>query len=163
MKDEYKTRDAPSAILHPLRTLIVDDSVLLLSCLRRLLEPQDLVHVVDTAANGSEALRKADALTPDLVLMDVNMPRMNGLQAAEILRRLLPNTRIIIMTLDETVETKTAARAHGADGFVGKRRIVSDLMPEIRRVFRLRYAVAKRTPHEHEEPNTTRQTGDPCR
>jgi len=119
-----------------LRTLIVDDSALLLACLIEILDTQTLVQVVDSAADGCEALRKADLHTPDLVLMDLNMPRMDGLEATALLRSRLPNTRIIIMTLDENVKTKAAAHAHGAHGFIGKGRIVSDLMKEIRRVFR---------------------------
>ena len=136
MKPKCKTPIAPDGILNPLRTLIVDDSALLLSCLCRLLGTQAFVQVVGTAANGSEALRKAQTLTPDLVLMDLHMPCMDGLQATTLLRRRLPKTRIIIMTLDDTGETKAATRAHGAHGFVGKSRIVHDLMTEIRRVFR---------------------------
>ena len=145
MKEKCQTPLAPSGNLRPLRTLIVDDSTLLLSCCRRLLDAQALVQVVGTAANGSEALHKADMLTPDLVLMDLRMPCMDGLQATALLRRRLPNTRIIIMTLDDTVEAKAAARANGAHGFVGKTRILDDLMTEIRRVFRLKHANDERS------------------
>ena len=137
MNKEGKTDIAPGGSRHPLRTLIVDDSTPLLSHLRRFLDAQAFVHVVGTADNGSEALLKADELTPDLVLMDLNMPYMDGLQATGHLRRRQPNARIIIMTLDETAKTKAAARAHGAHGFVGKSRLPEDLMAEIRRVFRL--------------------------
>ena len=96
--------------------------------------------MVGTAANGGEALHKADVLAPDLVLMDLHMPCMDGLQATALLRRRLPTTRIIIMTLDETAKTKAATRAQGAHGFVGKSRMSDDLMAEIRRVFRPKHA-----------------------
>ena len=144
MKNESQTPFEPSGILHPLRTLIVDDSTLFLSCLRRLLGEQPLVQVVGTAANGNEALQKADVLTPDLMLMDLHMPGVDGLEATVLLRRRLPNTRIIIMTLDETGKNKAVARAHGAHGFVGKNRIVDDLMTEIASVFRLKPADEKK-------------------
>jgi two-component system, NarL family, nitrate/nitrite response regulator NarL len=133
MKKKCQTPIAPSGH-HPLRTLIVDDSTLLLACLRQLLDTQALVQVVGTAANGREALAQADALTPDLVLMDLHMPIMDGLQAAALLRRRLPSTRIIMMSLDETAITKATARALGVHGFVGKTQITGTLMAEIQRV-----------------------------
>ena len=119
----------------PIRTLLVDDSTVIMICLSEYLDMQALVRLVGTATNGSEAVRKAEALQPDLVLMDLQMPCMDGLQATTLLRQRLPNTRIIIMTLDETEATKAIAHAHGAHGFVGKSRLAEQLLPEIRRVF----------------------------
>jgi len=144
MQKERQTPLESSGILHPLRTLIVDDSTLFLTCVRRLLDTQALIQVVGTAANGHEAVHQADVLLPDLVLMDLDMPGMNGLEATVLLRGRLPNTRIIIMTLDETVKTKAAASAHGAHGFVGKPHMIRTLMAEIRRVFRPNDADDKR-------------------
>lgn len=128
-------------MVRPIRTLIVDDSALMLTCLRDLLATQAGLLVVGTASNGSEALQKAAALTPDLVLMDLNMPVMGGLKATVELRRRLPDTRIIIMTMEEVGQAKAAARAHGAHGFIQKEMIVSDLAAEIQRVFRLKTAL----------------------
>ena len=122
---------------HPFRTLIVDDSAIIVICLREYLDTQDAVQVVGTADNGSEAVRKAVLLKPDLVLMDVNMPCLNGLQATALLRQRLPNTRIILMTLDETDTTRAFAHAHGAHGFIAKARLANDLMTEIHRVCQL--------------------------
>lgn len=120
-----------------LRTLIVDDSAFIVICLNEYLDGQAALQVIGTAANGSEAVRKADALKPDLVLMDVQMPCMDGLQATDLLRQRLPNTRIILMTLDDTDAIKAAAQAHGAHGFIAKERLACDLMTEIRRVCQL--------------------------
>lgn len=122
---------------HPFRTLIVDDSAIIMICLREYLDTQTSVQVVDTADNGSEAVRKAVLLQPDLVLMDMNMPCLNGLQATDLLRQRLPNTRIILMTLDETDATRALAHAHGAHGFIAKERLANDLMTEIHRVCQL--------------------------
>ena len=143
MKNECQTQRKPSGTFHPIRTLLVDDSTLFLSCLRQLLASQALVRVVGTAANGSEALQKAELLAPDLVLMDLHMPCMDGLQTTVLLRRRQPHTRIIIMTLDDEDPIKAAAYAHGAHGFVGKRRIIDDLMAEIQRVFRVKQAAGR--------------------
>jgi two-component system NarL family response regulator len=120
-----------------LRILIVDDSAIIVHCLREYLDSQAAVQVIGTAVNGSEAVRQAMLLKPDLVLMDMNMPGMNGLQATALLRQQLFNTRIILMTLDETDAYKAAARAHGAHAFIKKERLANDLMAEIYRVGRL--------------------------
>ena len=137
MKAECKSPIAPTGILHPIRTLLVDDSAVHLLFVRDLLDTQGLVQVVGTATNGSEALNQAGLLAPDLVLMDLQMPCMDGLEATSLLRRQRPDTRIIIMTSAETTTARAAANAHGAHGFVAKDRIHDDLMAEISRVFRL--------------------------
>ena len=137
MNSNGKTPRVPDSTRDPIRTLIVDDSFMFLSCLRELLDTQTQVDVLGTAYNGNEALQKANELTPDLVLMDLHMPYMDGLETAALLRQRLPRTRIIIMTLDETAEAQAAACAHGAHGFIAKSRIIRDLMPEIHRVFQL--------------------------
>jgi DNA-binding NarL/FixJ family response regulator len=130
------TPPVPKGMPSPVRTLIVDDSHVILTCLREFLDTQAHIQVVGTAADGIEALDRAAVLTPDLVLMDLRMPLMDGLQATVLLRQRLPDTRIIIMTMDETTVASAAARVHGAHGFVGKARLHSALMAEIRLVFR---------------------------
>lgn len=134
MKKQGDIPIATGAIRRPLRTLIVDDSATILASLFQFLAEEALIQVVGTAANGSEALCKVEALTPDLVLIDLHMPIMDGLQATALLRRCAPDTRIIIMTLDETAEAKEAARAHGAHGFLEKARMYRTLKAEIQRV-----------------------------
>jgi DNA-binding NarL/FixJ family response regulator len=134
MKNERETSLSPGGSVRRLRTLLVDDSPMLLASLRRFLDAEASIQVVGTAANGGEALHKADALDPDLVLMDLNMPGMNGLQTTALLRLRLPKTRIIILTMDATASTHAAAREHGAHGFVGKVTMMATLLAEIRRV-----------------------------
>lgn len=121
----------------PLRTLVVDDSIVLLENLCRYLKSKPLFQVFCTAADGGEALRLAELHEPDLVLMDWNMPVMDGLQATEILRRRLPGVRIIIMTQDDSAEAEAEARAQGAHGFIWKPAIMNGqrLMAEVRRAF----------------------------
>jgi DNA-binding NarL/FixJ family response regulator len=120
-----------------LRILIVDDSAIIVHCMRDYLDSQDAVQVIGTANTGSKAVRKAVLLKPDLVLMDVNMPDMNGLQATALLRQQLINTRIILMTLDDKNPAKAIAHAQGAHGFIAKARLANDLMSEIHRVCQL--------------------------
>lgn len=122
-------------IPRPLRTLIVDDSDLFLTSLNRLLNVQGGIEVVGTAPNGREALVVANKLHPDLVLMDLHMPVMDGLQATQLLHQQVPHSRIIIMTVDESGFLLTICRDHGAHGFISKHNMVKSLMTEIRRVF----------------------------
>ena len=96
-----------------------------------------MFQVIGTAMHGSEALHMTDLLQPDLVLMDLNMPVMDGLQAAAILRRRVPHIRIIIMTLEDSAATEAKALVNGAHGFIGKLQITSDhLITVVRRAFR---------------------------
>lgn len=134
MKSEDHIPIATDGIHRPLRTLIVDNSAAYRTSLCQFLAAEALVQVVGTAANGSEALSKAKELLPDLVLIDLHMPVMDGLQATALLRCCAPSTRIIIMTLDETVKTRAAAHAHGAHGFLGKAQMFRTLKAEIQRV-----------------------------
>jgi len=130
------TPSAPNKFPRPLRTLVVDDSVVLLQNLCAYLSGQPAFQVVGTAVNGSEALYMAEMLGPDLILMDLRMPVMDGLQATAILRRRVPNTRIVIMTLDDSAPTEAQARAQGAHGFIWKLQILGDhLIAEVRRAF----------------------------
>ena len=76
-----------------------------------------------------------DVLEPDLVFMDLHMPFMDGLQATEILRRRMPNMRIIMMTRENAATAEVQARAHGAHGFLSKLGITHGLITEVRRAF----------------------------
>ena len=109
---------------------------MLMKSLCAYLKSQPLFQVVGTATDGSEALLMARLLAPDLILMDLHMPVMNGLEATVILRRQAPNARIIIMTMQDSTATEAEARAHGAHGFIGKARIIDDhLITEVHRAF----------------------------
>jgi DNA-binding NarL/FixJ family response regulator len=136
MKTEsHETGIAQVGGLRPIGTLVVDDSPLIRKELCDFLGTQTLLRVLGTAVNGAEALQRAEVLMPDLVLMDMHMPCMNGLQATELLRLRLPGARVIIITAEESVSARSAAREHGAHGFVQKMQLRRDLMTEIRRVF----------------------------
>ena len=133
-----QTPAAPSAVdsfQRPLRTLVADDSVVLLRSLCAYLKTQPLFQVVGTAIDGREALQMAELLGPDLVLMDLNMPVVDGFQATAILRSRAPSIRIIVMTLEDSATVEAKARAHGAHGFIGKQRIIKDLVSNVRQIF----------------------------
>lgn len=119
----------------PFRTLVVDDSAFLLERLCRLLDAQPMIELIGTARQGLEALYLAEVLQPDLVLMDLNMPLLDGVHAAAMLRRRHRHLLVIIMSIDGSPEAQASARAHGAHGFVWQPRIYGDLMSEIHRVY----------------------------
>ena len=82
------------------RTLVVDDSADLLNAICTMIEMHDGVAVVGRATNGREAVDAAIRLLPDLVLMDVQMPNMNGLTAAELIHEVCPETPVVLMSAD---------------------------------------------------------------
>lgn len=118
-----------------MRTLVVDDSPLFLQTICSFLESLETIEVVGSVMNGRQALEQAEALQPDLVLMDLQMPEMNGLEATLQLRRLSPSTRIIIVSMHDSPEVRSACQAAGAHGSVPKQRMYQELPAEIRRIF----------------------------
>jgi len=107
------------------------------------LKTEPLFQVVGTATGGDEALHMAELLGADLVLMDLHMPVMDGLQATAILRRRVPSIQIIIMTLDDSATAEAMARAHGAHGYIWKLRIKDDLLAEVRQVWQWKEFLTK--------------------
>lgn len=110
-----------------IKTLIVDDCLTIRASLVGLVSSMPGIEVAGTASNGAEALALAAADRPHLILMDLNMPVMNGLSAARLLRRRHPALRIILMTASEGPEVKANCLASGADAFLSK----DEIRPEL--------------------------------
>jgi DNA-binding NarL/FixJ family response regulator len=108
---------AGSAI--PLRVLVVDDSAWLRQGIRGVLERAGLV-VVGEAADGGQALAQAAAKRPDVVLMDLCMPEMNGIQATQALRHQQPELRVVLWTGEDDAHLASAIRKSGAHAGVPK-------------------------------------------
>ena len=105
----------------PIRVLIVDDHAILRDGIRSLLERQDDILVVGEASNGQEALGQTEALQPDIELMDLAMPVLDGLEATRRLRTTHPNVKVLILTQYDDREFTAAALQAGAAGYVLKR------------------------------------------
>jgi DNA-binding NarL/FixJ family response regulator len=120
----------------PISLLLVDDSATFLRLVSRFLSEQypDEVVIVGVADGGEAGLAQAHALRPDIVLIDLVMPGLPGLKAIPLLRAALPNLNIIALTLMEPNGYRQAALAAGADEFVSKATLATDLLPAIRRV-----------------------------
>ena len=105
---------------HPIRVLIADDHALFRRGLRTVLELDGDIVVVDEADDGMAAVEKAEAWVPDVVLMDVRMPRCGGIEACAAIRERVPSARIVMLTMsDEESDLFEAVRA-GANGYVLK-------------------------------------------
>ena len=90
--------------------------------------------MVGEVATGQEALANAEALKPDLVLMDVRMPGMNGITATRLLKVQQPDLRVIVLSVYDLKEYKDAALASGASAYVIKKGMIEELIPAIRNV-----------------------------
>ncbi|GMU09999.1 response regulator transcription factor [Corallococcus caeni] len=120
--------------MNVIRLVLADDHALVRQGLRSLLELTPDLRVVGEAADGEEALRKVAELNPDVVLMDVRMPRMTGLEALRALRRTDPERRVVLLTtFDEDTALIEALRA-GVQGFLLKDVSLEELAEAIRRV-----------------------------
>jgi DNA-binding NarL/FixJ family response regulator len=116
------------------RVLVVDDAANLRELLTILLEAEDDFEVVGTAADGQQAIDCAAELAPDVVLLDLAMPVMDGLQALPALRRALPDARIVIFSGFEQSALARQALSSGADDYVEKGASVTELVARLRRL-----------------------------
>jgi DNA-binding NarL/FixJ family response regulator len=114
------------------RVLIADDNSVVRSLVRQLFELEPDFEISGEAENGREAVEKAQNLKPDLVILDLSMPVMTGFDAAPLLRKLLPNTRIILFTVQEGREIERLAQMAGINAVVSKIQVASKLILQAR-------------------------------
>lgn len=110
------------------RVLLVDDNPVVRSLVRQLFDLESDFEISGEAENGRDAVEKAEKLKPDLIILDLVMPVMTGLDAAPLLRKLLPDTRIILFSVQEGREVERLACAAGIDAVVSKTQSVSKLI-----------------------------------
>ncbi len=122
-----------------MRLLIVDDHEVVRRGVRSLLSEHADWEICGEAVDGQDALEKARELKPDLIVMDVSMPRLNGLEATRQVRGILPDCEVLVLSQHENSEMARQALKAGARGYVAKSSISRDLI----------YAVAKATRHEY--------------
>jgi two-component system response regulator NreC len=119
----------------PIRIVLADDHVLVRQGLKSLLEREGF-QVVAEASDGQEALRHVESLQPDIAVMDISMPTLNGLNAAREVKRASPKTKTILLTQhDESQYIRDALEA-GVKGYVLKSQVANDLLLAIRQVSR---------------------------
>ncbi len=106
--------------MSPLRVMIVDDHQVVREGLQKVLEVEEDIKVVGEAGDGRQAVDKAKELKPDVILMDVMMPGMNGIDACQEIKSLLPRTAVVMLTASGQAESVTASLIAGAQGYVLK-------------------------------------------
>src|SRR5580765_5576024 len=116
---------------HRTRLLIADDHTLLAEACKSLLEPEfEVVGIVD---NGRALLRTACELKPEVVILDIAMPQLNGLDAGEEIKRLLPATKLVYLTMNMSPDVAAEAFRRGASAYVVKHAAASELITAVRR------------------------------
>lgn len=103
-----------------IRVLLVDDHALVREGIRSSMATHAVISIIGEAANGKEAVKKCKALRPDVVLLDINMPEMGGIEAAPLISRASPHTRIIALTVHDSREYVSGLLRAGAHGYVLK-------------------------------------------
>ena len=115
-----------------IRVLLADDHTILRQGIRLLLETQPDMEVVGEATNGREAVEQARLLQPLVILMDISMPELNGLQATRLIKQELPATQVVILTMHETEEYLVKILQTGATGYVLKQAADRELIEAVR-------------------------------
>ena len=122
--------------MNPIRLLLADDHTLFRKGLASLLEKEPGFEVIGEAQDGAEAIRKAQADKPDLVLMDIHMPGVNGLEATRQITNAIPATRVVMLTISEEDKDLFEAIKCGAHGYLSKKVEPEKLRELIEGVFR---------------------------
>jgi DNA-binding NarL/FixJ family response regulator len=131
---ERMARNLERSAADPIRVLIVDDHALFRRGLQMVLEGEADMDVVGEAGDGHEAIDRAEATTPDVVLMDVRMPRRTGIEATRVIKDTLPSTKILMLTIsDEEADLYEAIKA-GASGYLLKEISIEEVASAVRKV-----------------------------
>jgi len=128
-----------------LRLMVVDDSADLRDLLTLILDRPDLGwHVVGSAADGQQAIEALPTARPDLVLLDLSMPVMDGLEALPLIRRDAPHAVVVMLSGYPSAKFEQTAREAGADGYLEKKDLVSELLPRLREILE-----SRKVPDQH--------------
>lgn len=115
--------------------VLADDSELMRVSLSAVFERDPKLDVLSTAEDGVEAVRQAEDLAPDLVVLDFRMPGLNGFEAAKQIKERLPDTKVVIVSMHNLEPYRAQGETVGVDGLVSKRELRTELFPLIDRLF----------------------------
>lgn len=116
------------------RVLLADDHVLVVEAFKKLLEPE--FEIVGTVSDGRTLLSVAPKLKPDVVIIDLGMPLLNGMDAGEQLKKMLPQTKLIVLTMSEDFDLAAHALRNWASAYLLKKSVGSELVKAIREVLK---------------------------
>ena len=119
-----------------IRLILADDHAVVRSGIRMLLEAQPDIEIVSEAESGRQAVDQVRRLKPDVVLMDVQMPELNGIEATQKIKEIAPETAVLALTMHEDDQYFFEMLHSGASGYVPKRAAPDDLVTAIRTVAR---------------------------
>lgn len=119
-----------------IRVLIVDDHEAFRRYICSMLQAQPYLQLVGEAEDGPQAVQQAEAMQPDMILLDIGLPGLNGIAAARQIRKVAPDARIIFVSQESSSEVVDEAFSLGAFGYVTKAQLDSDLLPAIHAVSR---------------------------
>lgn len=117
--------------MQPLQILIADDNGPVRSAVRMLLESHHDWNVCGEAADGIEAVELAEVLKPDVIILDISMPQLDGLTATLLIRQRVPDAEIIILTMHESLDLARIAASKGATVYIAKANLTTDLVSVI--------------------------------
>lgn len=123
-----------NSILPPVRVLLVEDFEPFRALIKSLINDVPSLQLVCEAADGLVAVEKTEELSPDLILMDIGLPGLNGIEVGRRIRRLLGNSKIVFVTQESSPEVVQEALSLGSCGYILKSRARSDLLPAIEAV-----------------------------
>ncbi len=115
-----------------IKVMVVDDHTLVRESLMTALSTSASLEVVGGAGSGREALEKARTLKPDVILMDVKMPRMNGIQACRLIKQALPEIKVVMLTMMEDESSVLESISAGASGYILKSMPVSEVVKAVK-------------------------------
>ena len=127
---------SPSFINHTIEILLVDDQRFVQQRLKQMLSSQADLQIVGTAYDGQRAIAAVESLKPDVVLIDIEMARMNGIEAASIIKQRFPDCKILVSSSHENPEYVRQIISAGGDGYVSKTTPIEDLVTAIQSVYR---------------------------
>jgi DNA-binding NarL/FixJ family response regulator len=118
----------PGSSLSPIRVLVVEDFAPFRQFIGSALAKRCDLQIVGEAADGEEAVQKAKELQPDLILLDIGLPTLNGIEAAQRIRQVAPESKIIFVTQESSADVVQKALNSGAQGYVVKTKAATELL-----------------------------------
>ena len=116
------------------RIILAEDHVLVREGIKRLIQEDSELQVIDEAGDGLELLKILEETTPDMVIIDINMPRLRGLEATKFIKELYPEIKVLILTMNKSKELLYQAMNYGADGYLLKEDAIDILHSAIKNI-----------------------------
>ena len=124
------------ARMKPIRVFLVDDHIIFLEGLARLLSDEPMIRIVGTAIDGRKAVDEIGDLKPDVVLMDISMPNLNGIEASRLIKTASPNTKVLILSMHESEPYLRRVLEAGAVGYLLKEATADEVIMAIKKTHR---------------------------